>query len=329
MTHEEGHRTILNSKGIGSVSRPYWDLKTGAAYVNGVRDSELKNLRDTDFQSYIRLHTAGIESDYMIALRIKTLTVFEQDKRSYLFNDWMIRKFGVIAYCFSSIFTSLEPALKEDPNELKRDIVGHDVYSAIRHLHRPEMNFYRYTRYDSLTTTEKRFVKRVGFRSLLNAFDLLSFGSKPNIQLSNNLKFMFGLGYTMCPFGDFIDENLWFSYRDKLNMFVYFRQYQNKTYWFPATGISIVDYPIKNRFVSTFSLHLWEQPEDLNFTTSKGKFGAAGEVLVKYKYFTKDKTNLKAISIDLGVICKSFGYLPEEIIMNKHFGVRFGTSLYL
>ena len=102
MTHEEGHRTILNSKGIGSVSRPYWDLKTGAAYVNGVRDSELKNLRDTDFPSYIRLHTAGIESDYIIALRIKTLTVFEQDKRSYLFNDWMIRKFGVIAY-YSSL----------------------------------------------------------------------------------------------------------------------------------------------------------------------------------------------------------------------------------
>ena len=62
LTHEEGHRTILNSKGIGSVSRPYLDLENGAAYVNGVRDSELKNLRDTDFPSYIRLHTAGIES---------------------------------------------------------------------------------------------------------------------------------------------------------------------------------------------------------------------------------------------------------------------------
>jgi len=133
----------------------------------------------------------------------------------------------------------------------------------------------------------------------------------------------------MCPFGDFIDENLWFRYRDKLNMFVYFRQFQNKTYWFPATGISIVDYPIKNRLVSTFSLHLWEQPEGMNFTTSQGKFGAAGEVLIRYKYYTKNKTNLKALSIDLGMIYKSFGYLPEEIIMKNHFGVRFGTSIYL
>ena len=140
---------------------------------------------------------------------------------------------------------------------------------------------------------------------------------------------MFGLGYSMCPFGDFIDENFWLRYRNKLNMFVYFRQYQNKTYWFPATGISIVDYPVNKRIVYTLSLHLWEQPENLSFNTAKGDYGAAGEALLKYKFFTMNSTSLNALSINIGLIYKSYGYLPEEIIMDKHLGIRFGTSFYM
>ena len=61
-THEESHRAILTNKGIASISQPFCNAQ-GAAYVKGVLDSTLKNFRDTDFASFIRLHTAGIESD--------------------------------------------------------------------------------------------------------------------------------------------------------------------------------------------------------------------------------------------------------------------------
>jgi hypothetical protein len=50
LSHEEGHRSILTAEGIGSISVPYFN-SSGAAYVNGVRDAELKNLRDT--QGYL------------------------------------------------------------------------------------------------------------------------------------------------------------------------------------------------------------------------------------------------------------------------------------
>ena len=73
-THEEAHRAILTNKGIGSISQPFMKpVKVhglyigGAAYVKGVSDDTLKNLRDTDLPSFIRLHTAGIESDYILA----------------------------------------------------------------------------------------------------------------------------------------------------------------------------------------------------------------------------------------------------------------------
>ncbi len=64
-THEEAHRSILTNKGIASISQPLCNDK-GAAYVKGVSDFTLKNLRDTDFPSFIRLHTSGIESDYIL-----------------------------------------------------------------------------------------------------------------------------------------------------------------------------------------------------------------------------------------------------------------------
>ena len=76
LTHEEGHRSVLTHLGIGSISKPFFNEK-GAAYVMGVRDSELKDLRDTDLPNYIRLHTAGIESDYMLVDRIQTGCYFQ------------------------------------------------------------------------------------------------------------------------------------------------------------------------------------------------------------------------------------------------------------
>ena len=68
LTHEEGHRSILTTKGIGSISRPYFDGNL-AAYVEGVTDATLIALRDSDLPSYIRLHTAGLESDYVLGNR--------------------------------------------------------------------------------------------------------------------------------------------------------------------------------------------------------------------------------------------------------------------
>ena len=59
ITHEEGHRAILTTNHIGSVSNPFFNENL-AAYVKGVSDQTLIQLRDTDLPTYIRLHTAGL-----------------------------------------------------------------------------------------------------------------------------------------------------------------------------------------------------------------------------------------------------------------------------
>ena len=104
------------------------------------------------------------------------------------------------------------------------------------------------TKYDDLTKEEQDFVKRVGYRSLFNLLTPFVIG-KNNFEITTSIKANFGFGYTMSPFGDFIDENIWLSFNDKLNIHTYFRQFQNRNTWFYGGGINIVDYPIHDKFI--------------------------------------------------------------------------------
>ena len=48
ITHEEGHRSVLTNLEIGSISQPFSIFK-GVAYVKGVTDETLINIRNNDF----------------------------------------------------------------------------------------------------------------------------------------------------------------------------------------------------------------------------------------------------------------------------------------
>ncbi len=325
LTHEEGHRSVLTGQNIGSISQPYFNMH-GAAYVKGVTDITLENLRNNDLPTYIRLHTAGLESDYMLTKRVEALGSFEQDDfNNYKWEYW-IRKIAILQYYVSGLF-KYEIDLNEENEELKRDIVGHDLYGAARHLHRPEMDFKRYTRYADLTKEEKSFINRIGYRSLLNLLNPLLIG-KSNFKFNETTKFNIGMGYTMAPFGDFIDENIWIKHNG-LNIGLYARQFQNKENWFNGFGLNINDYQIFQRTFVTLSGHFWQQPVDLDFNTTKSFSGGAIDTDIKYWFFNNGKHGISGYSIDLGFIYKTKGFLPEEINMDEHFGVRIGTSIRL
>jgi hypothetical protein len=326
LTHEEGHRSILISKNIGSISQPFFLSKRGG-YIDGVTDSTLKNLMRQDFPDYARLHTAGLESDYMLTHREEEMIAFGKETYSNLAIEYLLRKAMIMEYFLMGFFKyDIDGA--EEKDELKRDIVGNDVYGVIRHLHRPGMTFHRYTRYDDLTAEEISYLKKMGFRSFFNLVNLNMIGI-PNIRVSDNLRINFGMGHTMCPFGDFIDENLWVKYKDKLKIDAYFRQFQNREKWFLAGGIGIKDYPLSEKLYSTVDFHVWDQPVNLGFNDRKGKLGAAVQWVGRYFIIANKKTKLGGVSGDLGLIYKTYGFLPEEIEMKKHFGIQLGTSLAL
>lgn len=334
ITHEEGHRSILTSKNIGSISQPFfYDFEVGnrgAAFVIGVRNSELQNLRNTDLPTYIRLHTSGLESDYNLIIRAQTIYALGLDKKEMVLWDQVWRVFGTIFYFGSGAWpdlTSSTDRLNEETDELKRDIVGHDVFGAIRHLHRPTMKFFRYTKYDDLTVEEKAFGRRVGHRGLLNIINPLLI-KYLQWQRSDHLLLSFGLGYAMSPFGDFIDENVWIA-RKNLRFHIYLRQFENKSHWFWSGGLQIIDFAIGEYFTFSTGAHFWNQPVNLNFNTPVGELGGAIDLLVKLRFFKLNKNNgEKYLTLDLGTTAKTKGFLPEEMSLEKSFSMRLGTSLF-
>lgn len=323
LTHEEGHRSILVANEIGSISRPFYE-KRESGVVNGVTDQTLMNLRDQDLPTFIRLHTSGLESDYMLTRQMETIGSFDQDDfKNYMIEYWL-RKIEIIQYYALGLF-KYEPGLTEETNELKRDIIGFDTYGAARHLFRPTMDFYRYTSYVSLQPEERKFVDRLGFRSFLNLLNPLMIG-KTNFKINTTTSFNLGMGYSMSPFGDFIDENIWIKHRS-LNVEMYFRQFQNKVNWFNGFGISLIDYRLINRLSANLSGDFWQQPVQFDFNTAKHFIGGAFDADFKYFFRNKRAGLLKGFSFDLGFIYKTKGFLPEETRLEQHFGIRMGTTI--
>lgn len=326
ITHEEGHRSILTANNLGAISKPFFNIK-GAAYVTGVSNSVLIDLRNNHLPDYIRLHTAGLESDYMLTHRIETMLAFDQESYKTLKWEYIFRKLAVIQYMASGLF-KYDPKLEEESNELERDIVGHDVYGAVRHLYRPTMEFYRYTRYSDLEKNEIKYVKRIGYRSFLNLLNPAIIG-RNGFHIKPDIKLLAGMGYSLAPFGDYIDENIWLKIKE-YNLNFYFRQFQNHANWFPGFGVSLTDFPVHKKVVGSVNAHFWSQPENFNFFTSSSFTGGAIDATLQYLFFSKNREKrIKAISIDIGAGYKTKGFLPEETILDEHFVISLGTSVWL
>jgi len=165
-----------------------------------------------------------------------------------------------------------------------------------------------------------------GYRSFLNLASPLFF--KPlNIIKKEDLKLSLSAGYTMSPFGDFVDENCWIKYHQKYNIHAYLRQFENRNNWFMGGGISLVDYQIAPKFNATIAGHFWNQPKNLDFNTSDSKFGGSGDLLFRYIVLGGQSSN--SMSVDLGINYKTVGFLPEEVYLKENVGVRLGVTVNL
>lgn len=325
VTHEEGHRSILTDLEVGSVSQPFSIFK-GAAYVKGVTDETLIDLRDNNLDDYVRLHTAGLESDYAILTRTETLLAFEEDSFENLGIDYLTRKASLLGYYLTNLIPDLFSSLEEEENELERDIVGHDLYGAIKNLHRPDIAFYRYTNFDDLTNEERKFARKVGWLSMLNIINPMLLGIN-NFKVNQSLKANAGLGYTMAPFGGFLDENIWFNYKDRYKIHLYLRQFHNKENLFLGAGVKLFNHSLfADKVILNSEFHYWNQPENLDFITSASISGVGGALDVGYKILNEDK-DASSLYLNLGLSHKGQGFLPEYASLDKRTMFNLGVSL--
>lgn len=321
LTHEEGHRAILTERGIGSISDPVFSLK-GAAYVKGVEDITLQNLRDENLPSYLRLHSAGLESDYALINRINSEIFFNQSEFQTYKTEYIVRLGSYINYFLLSPFKVFEPNITEEANELDRDIVGHDIYGFVRHINRPTDSFYRYTKYDDLLANERKFVNRAALKSLLNLLNTIYFyDNTPNL---NSTIYNFGLGYFLTPFGDAIALNNWITTKKQLNIqnSIYYYKNLERAFW--GLDLNIVDYRFKKSYL-TLGLKGWLQPENGNSKTNNARPGGMIDINWAIPIFHAGKNKERDFFLfELGFASKTNGFALEEVALGAYTGLRMG-----
>ncbi len=321
LTHEEGHRSILTVEGIGSISRPYPNAQL-TYYVKGVTDVELQTLRDKKLPTFIRLHTAGLESDLAITNRLARMVFFSSLTYDHIKYDYLIRKMGILSYFLTGFWPALAPDIEEEQNELERDIVGHDIFGAVRHLHRPSDPFYRYTNFDDLTREERNFVRTCAGLSFLQLADPLLFGKEAFPLLGG--RFNFNVGFGLTPFGGQLIESFHLK-KGRYNLSLAFEQSFNarRTFWGIEVGFTSLK--ILDRLQMTTSAKLWSQPEDLAFHTSSSDISAA--IKSELKFRSLDLGRGRYLGLALGGLYKGSGFLQEELNLDRGLTV-WGGILY-
>lgn len=328
ITHEEGHRSVLSELGIGSINSPFFD-KNLVAKVTGVSNSTLINLRNTDLPSYIRLHSAGLESDYVYLKKSDALFNFNEEKYSILYADYVVRQLSTLNYYLTNLYMHKQTSLTIRENgvsEEDRDIVGHDLFGMVRHLNRPSMGFYRYTEWDYLTSEEQSYAKRMGLMSLLNLLNPNIF-RLGNFNLSKSLKGNFSVNYSLSPFGDFTEQNAFLTINNKYKINPYFRQYFNKNYTFLAGGINLHNYVfMEDKVILNTSLDFWQQPKNLDFNTKNSQFGMGIKSELGMRLSSWD-ANSKSTYFNFGFSYKTNGFIPEAPSLNEDFRIHLGLIL--
>ena len=323
ITHEEGHRSVLTELNIGAISQPIFD-KNMVAKVTGVTDATLKNLRDTNLPSYIRLHTAGLESDFTYLNSLNSKLSFEEEEYKKVKGDVIARNLGISFYYLSSIINRKFSLDEYKSPELERDIVGHDIWGMIRHINRPEMDFHRYTTWDELTSKEKKMANRIALFSLVNFLNPNLVGIR-NYTLKNGNKFGFNIGYSLAPFGEYFQQNIYYYVPTKnIKINPYLMQYFNNEKVFLAGGIKLVNYEIHPKILLNSSLDDWSQPENLSYTSSKGKLGAGVQINGAYKILDINEEKSKSIFVNLGFSAKTKGFIPEAPSLKEDFRINMG-----
>ena len=322
-SHEEGHRSVLSYENIGSVADAFPNL-SGLAIVRGVSDSMLIQLRANKLPTYIRLHTGGLESDYMRLMELRKIAAFDEDLPLNTLHDRMLTTSAIAGYYFLSIFPQIQPHIVKSKNQLENDIVGHDVYGAIKNLFRPNIPFYRYTYYENLTGVEKKYLNKVAFMSLANIVG----PTYLKLKASNGTVVSLGLGYTMVPFGSMLEGTIYVH--DKESDFDWghtIRDYENNSGNFGlGLGFFIRNWKVSPNFRLDAEGEFFRQPLNLDFNTYEFFYGGSADLLASYDLRQKYKL---PFLVNLGVRVKTDGFVLGEPSLKSGIFFRAGCTLVL
>ncbi len=299
--HEEAHRSILSYHDISSTNQ-WMDGE-----VDHVKTITLNHFKRDNYIDFIRLHTAGIESEVLAINSFNEALIFEHHDAFAVAMRLLMLKFVNYDYISSDyegdgLHDNAEGFDELSTPEMDRDIVGHDVYGFVRHLFtKSDVAFTRrYSNIDQFTPEELAYHDRVAKRAWLNFLDtnLLRWVYE-DIDIYG-FETAFGFNYYLAPFGDVTDFNIYASSKNSKNSLTISQMRNHHSNFY---GLAFKDYRRKvGDFWLTSRLNIWQNPKEFDFFTDKSFIGGSAEVNVEYEinqYF----------NISAGLLTKTKGFL--------------------
>jgi len=343
--HEEAHRAVMGQYGIDSYNEVYdIPLFSETIAVSDVTDEELIGLKRDHPADMVRLHSAGIESQYELVLKLEKDQFFSHSPTWDQPLIWLnyLNNFAYLATCASNESNSITNDIlnAEDQDVSNRDFTGLDCNAWVYDLFRPNEAYTdrgvhpsgvgvdRYIRYSDLTSEEQDYLKTQVKLSLLNFIDPFLFGVKslddyfgtPN----NDWRWNATIRHHITPFGNNIGVNV-FMKKETTNLFWTLNYYSNKNNRFMGLDASALRYPfqIKNLSLqSSLRASVWLQPKDQSFYANEKSLG----YLISVKSYYSITKNFELF---LELMNKQSGWVPSEVSLDSETAGRLGFAYHI
>jgi hypothetical protein len=346
--HEEWHRAVLTKEGVSSYNGVYhWDIGAEAIAVDHVEDAELAEMKADHPADFIRLMSAGLESETESVRLMRRNNFFLGRRSEYDLLSWWNTNLNGAAYLYICSVKEFDETLKEanfeEEKMSERDFTGLDFRAWVHDLRRPEEPYAqgprgrihptgsgvdRYLLYSDLTPDERNYLRLQAGLSLLNLVSPQSIGRDwlPGVNPWDGGGFLwnFGLSHHLTPFGFDVGGDFLVR-RGKWSWVVSMQGLINGEMALPAMAGELFRYPVpvgRSDIYLTCGASAWLQPENqLHYTSSVAPGGAVLLGLaVPLQY---------SLELFAEADAKTEGWMPGNVYLDAAVQGRAGLQLKL
>jgi hypothetical protein len=291
--HEEFHRAVMSRYQVDSFNgMNLFPIGAELVSVSKVRDEDLIRFKRESPADFIRMHVAGIESQYFLASRMQRNNFFYNQE---YFNEalyWLTitnaHMYIVASASPGDVDKSTASSNRTETDMASRDFTGFDMTAWAYDLFRPNepyeargphpsgvgINRYRTTK--DLTDAQLRYLKNQRWWQIFNYISPMMFGLRSLPFGDTDIKWNFAFRHILTSFGTDLTLETYIKI-EEYNFVAAYHNYQNYKHVFPAIEIEMIDYPVKAgnlRMYISPRIMLGMQPKNQDFFTSQVEFFA-------------------------------------------------------
>lgn len=337
--HEEGHRAILDRRGIRSFNGVYdFDPSAGAIYVRRIRDEDLVRLKADHPADSVRLAAAGMETQTILNHRMERDLFFLEGR---LATDWATllanttNNWGYLLACSDAAFDSFTDDVNEADGKVivRRDALGLDCTAWAYDLLRPDEPYEargehpsgrgidRYRKFGDLSREEQKLLRTVRLLALASFVD-------PFLWLedgwgADGRRVTTTTGFYLTSFGWSVDQNLFLALDEK-NVLVTVHHAANGARWTPGVDAQVWRLPLDVAGGAPWSLTLgggvWLQPERQRWASTRADPGGRVHATLAIPVWN-------ALEVEIAGAHKTAGWVAGVPALEAETSIRAGVSL--